>query len=100
MKIEKNFTTGVLSGICGILVLLVMMGSTTPKINNNYRLVPINDDGSVNIKLNSSQLEELSSSLTSSSLTLDEDRIINRILYCLDGSTVGECGSLSTYCNR
>ena len=96
MNIEKNFTTGVLSGICGILLLLVMTGSTTSEpINNNYRLVPINDDGSVNIKLNSSQLEELSSSLI-----LDEDRIIERILYCLDGSTVGECGSLSTYCNR
>ena len=35
MKKEKNFTTGVLSGICGILVLLVMTGSTTPEPINN-----------------------------------------------------------------
>ena len=35
MKIEKNFTTGVLSGICGILVLLVITGSTTPEPINN-----------------------------------------------------------------
>ena len=30
MKIEKNFTTGVLSAICGILVLSIIMGFTTP----------------------------------------------------------------------
>jgi hypothetical protein len=30
MKIEKNFTTGVLSAICGILVLVIIMGFTTP----------------------------------------------------------------------
>ena len=29
MKIEKNFTTGVLSAICGILVLVIIMGFTT-----------------------------------------------------------------------
>ena len=95
MKIKKNFTTGVLAGICGILVLFVIMGSTTPEISNNYQLVPINKDGSVNIKLNLTQLNELSSSLT-----IDEDHIIDRILFCIDGSTVGDCGKLSTYCNN
>jgi len=30
MKIGKNFTTGVLSAICGILVLVIIMGFTTP----------------------------------------------------------------------
>ena len=30
MKIEKNFTTGVLSGICGILVLVIIIGFTAP----------------------------------------------------------------------
>ena len=29
----------------------------------------------------------------------DEDRIIHRILYCLDLSTISESGSFSTYCN-
>ena len=43
MKIEKNFTTGVLSGICGILVLLVMMGSTTPEITNKFEFHDLGD---------------------------------------------------------
>ena len=30
MKIGKNFITGVLSAICGILVLVIIMGFTTP----------------------------------------------------------------------
>ena len=30
MKFEKNFTTGILSAICGMLVLVVIMGFTTP----------------------------------------------------------------------
>ena len=36
MKIEKNFKTGVLSGICGILVLVVIMGSTTPETTTKF----------------------------------------------------------------
>jgi len=29
MKIEKNFTTGILSGVCGILLLLLLTSTTT-----------------------------------------------------------------------
>ena len=29
MKAEKKFTTGILSGICGVLLLLVLTGTTT-----------------------------------------------------------------------
>ena len=43
MKIEKNFTTGVLSGICGILVLVVMMGSTTPEITTKFEFHDLGD---------------------------------------------------------
>lgn len=34
MKIQKNFTTGILSGICGVLLLFVITGTTTRETNN------------------------------------------------------------------
>ena len=34
MKIQKNFTTGILSGICGVLLLLVLTGTTTRETTN------------------------------------------------------------------
>jgi len=34
MKIQKNFTTGILSGICGVLLLFVITGSTTRETTN------------------------------------------------------------------
>lgn len=34
MKIEKNFTTGILSGICGALLLLILTGVTTKETTN------------------------------------------------------------------
>ena len=43
MKIEKNFTTGVLSGICGILVFIIMMGSTTPKTTTKFEFHDLGD---------------------------------------------------------
>jgi lantibiotic modifying enzyme len=43
MKIEKNFTTGVLSGICGILVVLVIMGSTTPETTTKFEFHDLGD---------------------------------------------------------
>ena len=43
MKIEKNFTTGVLSGICGILVFLVIMGSTTPETTTKFEFHDLGD---------------------------------------------------------
>ena len=43
MKIEKNFTTGVLSGICGILVVLVIMGSTTPETTTKFEFYDLED---------------------------------------------------------
>lgn len=33
MKIQKNFTTGILSGVCGILLLFVVTGTTTKEIS-------------------------------------------------------------------
>ena len=34
MKIQKNFTTGILSGICGILLLFIITGTTTRETTN------------------------------------------------------------------
>ena len=38
MKIQKNFITGILSGICGVLLLFVITGTTTRETTN---LTPI-----------------------------------------------------------
>ena len=34
MKIQKNFTTGILSGICGVLLLFIITGTTTRETTN------------------------------------------------------------------
>ena len=34
MKIQKNFTTGILTGMCGILLLFVLTGATTRENTN------------------------------------------------------------------
>ena len=33
------------------------------------------------------------------SCSCDEDKIISRILFCIDGATISD-GRISTYCNR
>ena len=44
MKIEKNFKTGVLSGVFGILIVLVIMGSSTPETTtNNFEFHDLGD---------------------------------------------------------
>lgn len=47
MKIEKNFTTGVLSGICGILVVLVIIGSTKLETTTKFEFHDLGDTGGV-----------------------------------------------------
>lgn len=63
MRIEKNFTTGVLSGICGILLFIIITGASTKYTNTNYGLVPLNDDGSISVSINSDQLDRLTKTL-------------------------------------
>tara|TARA_B100001142_G_scaffold90925_1_gene92757 strand:+ start:3433 stop:3720 length:288 start_codon:yes stop_codon:yes gene_type:complete len=60
MKIEKNFTTGVLSGICGILLFIIITGASP---NTNYGLVPINDDGSISVSISDDQLNKITNTL-------------------------------------
>ena len=43
MKMKKNFTTGVLSGICGILVVLVIMGTTTAETTTKFEFHDLGD---------------------------------------------------------
>ena len=40
---KKNFTTGVLSGICGILVVLVIMGTTTAETTTKFEFHDLGD---------------------------------------------------------
>ena len=43
MKIKQNFITGVLSGICGILVLIAIIGSTTPETTTKFEFHDLGD---------------------------------------------------------
>jgi len=43
MNIEKNFTTGVLSGIIGVLVLIIVMGSTSPETTTKFEFYDLED---------------------------------------------------------
>ena len=43
MKIQKNFTTGVLTGICGVLLLFVLTGTTTRENTNTTPIYEFHD---------------------------------------------------------
>tara|TARA_B110000003_G_scaffold107691_1_gene110172 strand:+ start:1663 stop:1947 length:285 start_codon:yes stop_codon:yes gene_type:complete len=43
MKIKKNFTTGILTGICGVLLLFVLTGTTTRENTNNTPIYEFHD---------------------------------------------------------
>ena len=43
MTMKKNFTTGVLSGICGILVVLLIMGTTTAETTTKFEFHDLGD---------------------------------------------------------
>ena len=62
-------------------------------INSNYGLVPLNENGKIEIEISQDQLDAIKTSMN------DDNRIISRILFCIDGSTI-EDGKLTTYCNK
>ena len=45
MKIQKNFTTGILTGICGVLLLFILVGTTreTTNIKPVYEFYDLED---------------------------------------------------------
>ena len=43
MKIDKNFTIGVLSGICGILLVFLIIGSTNPNTTTKFEFHDLGD---------------------------------------------------------
>tara|TARA_B100001287_G_scaffold213985_1_gene182805 strand:- start:237 stop:518 length:282 start_codon:yes stop_codon:yes gene_type:complete len=76
MKIEKNFTTGVLSGICGILVLVVMMGSTTPETTTKFEFHDLGDTRGLIFNKVSGEMEykEIRTEPLNNTMTLEYDR--------------------------
>ena len=70
----KSYIQGLITGAVFVFALIVLVGSTKPEPNP-----PQYGSG------------------------CDQDEIISRILFCLDGATVTvgmESGTLSTYCDR
>tara|TARA_B100001093_G_scaffold357341_1_gene341941 strand:- start:90 stop:353 length:264 start_codon:yes stop_codon:yes gene_type:complete len=43
MKIQKNFTTGILTGMCGVLLLFVLTGTTTIENTNTTPIYEFHD---------------------------------------------------------
>ena len=43
MKFQKNFTTGILTGICCVLMLLTITGTSTTKIESVYEFYDLED---------------------------------------------------------
>ena len=43
MKIQKNFTTGILTGICGVLLLFILTGTTTRENTNTTPIYEFHD---------------------------------------------------------
>jgi hypothetical protein len=62
---------------------------------NSISSLPHNGNGELKVVLAEEQMLEIKSVVS----YCDQDEIIERILYCIDGSTITD-GTLSTYCNR
>lgn len=43
MKIQKDFTTGILTGVCGVLLLFILTGSATSENSNNTPIYEFHD---------------------------------------------------------
>ena len=43
MNIQKNFTTGIITGICSVLLLFVLTGTTTSENTNNIPIYEFHD---------------------------------------------------------
>jgi len=43
MNIQKNFTTGIITGICGVLLLFVLTGTTTSEKTINTPIYEFHD---------------------------------------------------------
>lgn len=91
MEKRKNFVIGVLSGVCLTLMFFVVTGFDRPDSRNMS--LPIDKEGNIIVKLSDEDLKKISSNI------VDEDHIIERILFCIDGSTIRD-GKISTYCNK
>ena len=91
MEKRKNFLIGLLSGVCLTLMLCIIMGFN--KINPENMTVPLDKEGNLVVRLSDEDLKKISSNL------VDDNYIITRLLYCLDGSTISN-GKFTTYCDR
>ena len=87
---SSSFSEGVLFGAIVSFVGLSMFGFAP---NNPSVEDFLNEDGTLNVRLSDEDVKRISDNV------LDDDYIINRVLYCIDGSTI-QNGSLSTYCNN
>ena len=87
---RKNFAIGLLTGVCLTLSLFIIMAFDN---KNSGKSFPLDKDGNIIVKLSDEDLKRISSNI------VDEDRIIKRILFCIDGSSIRD-GKLITYCNK
>jgi hypothetical protein len=91
MEKRKNFVIGLLSGVCLTLMLFIVMGFDNT--NRENKSLPLDKTGNIIVKLSDEDLNKISSNL------VDDDYIIKRILFCLDGATISD-GTFTTYCNK
>lgn len=91
MEKRKNFVIGLLSGVCLTLMLFITMGFN--KTNPKNMTLPLDKEGNVVVKLSDEDLKKISSNLA------DDNYIITRILYCLDGSSISD-GTFTTFCDN
>ena len=63
------------------------------KTNSKNKSLPLDKNGNIIVRLSDEDLNKISSNL------VDDDYIIKRVLYCLDGATISD-GTFSTYCDR
>ena len=92
METKKNYLIGFLSGVCMTLLMFLTTSLTPVKSNTNS----LNNTSNVEVSLSTRDLNLISKMIGESSC--DQDEIIQRILFCIDGGSVGN-QKISTYCN-
>lgn len=87
---SSSFTQGLFVGALACFIGLSSFGFTP---NNPHVSDLMNEDGTLNVRLSDEDVKRISDNV------LDDDYIIRRVLFCIDGSSIYD-GTISTYCNN
>ena len=96
MKIEKNFTTGLLSGICGVVLILIMMGSTNMETTTKFEFHDLGDSRGLIFDKSTGKIEYTEIRNSNANSTISYDNVPGKYLPW-SGKNTGKNYSFNTH---